>query len=187
MDSDGHPTVSLSMTGLGWHDAIDEPQALAERIVCATLMAGTSNPHLRAGEVSILLTNDMEVKSLNATYRDKDQTTNVLSFPGLDLKAGSMASDTAVAGDLLLGDVIMSKERLLAEASDLQKAPFDHFAHLLVHGTLHLLGYDHESDAEAEVMETLEASILKSLGFAEPYGPVRGLGVEEAVSMDAAP
>ena len=187
MDSDGQPTVSLSMTGLGWHDVIDEPLALAERLVRATLMAGTTNPCLRASEVSILLTHDQEIKSLNAIYRDKDQTTNVLSFPSLDLEAGSMVSGLDVTGDLLLGDVIMSKQRVLAEASDLGKEPLDHFAHLLVHGMLHLLGYDHGDDAEAAVMESLEASILKSQGFAQPYETHQDLDVREAVSMDAAP
>jgi len=186
MDSDGPPTVSLSMTVPSWHDVIKEPQALAERILAATLMAATSDPRLRAGEVSILLTDDAEIRSLNATYRGKDKATNVLSFPGFEIDAGRMSDDLPVDGDLLLGDVVMSGERLLDEANALKKAPPDHFAHLLVHGALHLLGYDHGDDAEAETMETLETSILKTLGFAEPYEPVRDRDPQEAVSMDAA-
>ena len=186
MDSDGPSTVSLTVSAPAWHDAFGDMKPLAERIVRATLEAATEDVRLRAGEVSLLLTDDTDIRSLNATYRDKDRTTNVLSFPGLDTKAGRMAGDLPDGQPVLLGDVALSAERLLAEAKELQKLPVDHVAHLLVHGTLHLLGYDHEEDTDAATMEGLEASILETLGFAAPYDAIKNNDDKPAV-MAAAP
>lgn len=174
MDSDGPKTVALTVTASAWRDAIDglEPlDALAERIVRAALEASAAETWLKAGEVSLLLTDDDEVQALNAAYRQKDRATNVLSFPGLDLVNGKAATPQP-AVPAVLGDVVMSIDRLLEEAGELSKAPIDHFAHLLVHGTLHLLGYDHEDDARAEMMEAVEGRVLEGLGFAAPYEPM---------------
>ena len=192
MDSDGPATVALTVTTEAWRTAIDElepPDALrafVERVLRAALEAGTPVPWLQAGEVSLLLTDDREIQSLNSTYRAKNRPTNVLSFPGLDLIDGR-ADLAPPPGAAVLGDVVISHERLTAEADELGKAPIDHLAHLLVHGALHLLGYDHDEDRRAEVMEALEVEILQSLGRAAPYAPVIDADPVEAAAMSVAP
>ncbi len=178
MDSDGPKTVALTVSTDAWLDLLDEsdepPDALSfwvERVVRATLRAATDVAWLRRGEVSLVLADDEEIRRLNAAYRQKDRATNVLSFPGLDLVEGD-AEGAEPPGIAALGDVVISHSRLRVEAGELGKAPLDHFAHLLVHGTLHLLGYDHDIDDSAETMEALEAEILRMLDFAAPYEPV---------------
>ena len=168
MDSDGSTTVVLTVASASWQEALGDLGPLAERIVAATLRQAAIAPWLEAAEVSLLLTDDQEIGALNATYRSKDKATNVLSFPGLDLIDGQ-ADKRPPSGPALLGDIAISLDRLIAEAKTEGKAIHDHFAHLLVHGTLHLLGYDHDDDLRAETMEGLEASILDQLGFAAPY------------------
>ena len=170
MDSDGSTTVVLTVASAAWREALGDPEPLARRIVKATLAQAAGAPWLEAAEISLLLTDDREIRSLNAAYRSKDRATNVLSFPGLDLVDG--AADIPPPPErALLGDIVISLDRLRAEAAAERKALRDHFAHLLVHGALHLLGYDHDDDVRAEVMEGLEASILETLGFAAPYAP----------------
>lgn len=191
MDSDGSSSVVLTVATASWRgachaqgklgvsDTLDASEvhgvlgALADRIIEATLEAAAVTAWAKTGEVSLLLTDDREIRSLNKTYRARDQATNVLSFPGQDLIEGK-ANAPRAPGPVLLGDIAISFERLQAEASEQEKELVDHFAHLLVHGTLHLLGYDHGHDTEASVMEGLEASILKTLGFAAPYAPFAG-------------
>ncbi len=168
MDTDGPPTVALTVANAAWQEAFDALEPLAEQIVHATLDQAAWTSWLKAGEVSLLLTDDREISALNATYRKRDQPTNVLSFPGLDLIEGQ-ATITPPPGPAVLGDIAISFERLAEEATEQRKGINDHFAHLLVHGTLHLLGYDHGDDAQARVMEGLEATILKTLGFSAPY------------------
>jgi probable rRNA maturation factor len=116
-----------------------------------------------AAEVSVRLVDTEEMQTLNSDYRAKDKVTNVLSFP-----AGEIAG---LPGDALtaLGDIVICAAVVSEEAAAQGKAVGDHWAHLLVHGTLHLLGYDHESDAEAVEMEDLEAQILAAGGLADPY------------------
>lgn len=115
-------------------------------------------------ELTIRITDTEEVQTLNREYRDKDKPTNVLSFPfAADLPPG-------VSLDLpLLGDIILCDEVIRAEAREQNKPLAHHFAHLVVHGTLHLLGYDHITDTEADAMEKLERAILASLKIADPY------------------
>ncbi|QLC25168.1 rRNA maturation RNase YbeY [Parasphingopyxis algicola] len=123
-------------------------------------------------EISVKLTDDAEVRTLNAAYRDKDKPTNVLSFPMVqpDMLSALANSDD---GEVLLGDIVLAHGVCLAEA-EAKQIPIDqHATHLVVHGTLHLLGYDHETgEAEAEAMEAMERSALAALGIADPYQPV---------------
>jgi len=111
----------------------------------------------RAGEVAVLLTDDAAVRDLNARFRGKDQPTNVLSFPAPE-----------GAGEHL-GDVCLAYETCAREANEQGKALGAHLEHLTAHGVLHLLGYDHDVDADAEIMEALERRILAALGVADPY------------------
>lgn len=116
-------------------------------------------------EIGIACVDLAESHELNLQYREKDKPTNVLSFPS-DIPEEMLNLLDAEP----LGDLVICIPVVLQEASEQQKTPIDHFTHLLVHGVLHLLGYDHEtSEAEAEEMETLEIEILKKLGIANPY------------------
>lgn len=123
-------------------------------------------------ELSFCLSNDAQVHQLNHHYRGKDKATNVLSFPSETQAA--LYSLPAHGGDkevpLALGDVILALETIQREAAEQGKNFRDHFTHLLIHGILHLLGFDHEEDKEAEAMETLEVFILTQIGIISPYG-----------------
>ena len=116
----------------------------------------------RTVEISVLLTSSTVLKRLNSDYRNKNTPTNVLSFPG-DYAA------PATNSEVLLGDVILGREKVIQEAEDMDKDISDHATHLVVHGVLHLLGYDHENDNEAIIMESLEVNALASLGLSNPY------------------
>jgi len=118
-------------------------------------------------EISVRLTADEEVRALNAKWRGKDKPTNVLSFP---LAEGYELSDENVVGrELLLGDIVIARGVCLSEADEKGVSVEDHAAHLVVHGTLHLLGYDHRDDTEAAEMEEREARALARLGIKNPY------------------
>jgi probable rRNA maturation factor len=122
-----------------------------------------------AVEVSVKFTDDEEVRTLNAAYRDKDKPTNVLSFPMLEPELlGSLA--TAPDGEALLGDIVLAHGVCVREAAEKGASVAGHATHLVVHGTLHLLGYDHErGEEEAEAMEAVERNALAGLGIEDPY------------------
>jgi probable rRNA maturation factor len=147
-------------------------EALASRAVCAALAASPYGEIADArytAEVSVRLTSDAEVKTLNREYRQKDKATNVLSFPmvQVDMLDGLANSDD---GEVLLGDIVLAHGVCAVEAEDKGVSVEDHATHLIVHGLLHLLGYDHElGEAEADHMEELERAALASLGIADPY------------------
>lgn len=116
-------------------------------------------------EVSIRVVDEEEGRELNKQYRDKDQATNVLSFPADEATIASLPADLPQ----LLGDIVICSPVVEKEASAQRKTTASHWAHLLVHGTLHLLGHDHENDADAEAMEAIETRILRRRGVADPY------------------
>jgi probable rRNA maturation factor len=135
-------------------------RALAERAIGAA--ADRACPDLEPGaEVSLLFTDDAHMRRLNLRYRGKDKPTNVLSLPGARLLVGRLGP--------LLGDIVLASETIEGEAEAQGVAPSEHLTHLIVHGFLHLIGYDHEDDSEALVMEGLETAILGDLGVADPY------------------
>jgi probable rRNA maturation factor len=141
-----------------WDSGTDWP-ALAERSVLAAI-SRSDFPALADTEVSVKFTSDAEVRALNATWRGKDKATNVLSFPMADAPEGAP----------MLGDVVLARGVCAREAAEKNVSVETHATHLVVHGTLHLLGYDHETgDADAEEMEEIERRALASLGIADPY------------------
>ena len=122
-----------------------------------------------AVEVSVRLTSDDEVRTLNAQYRQKDKPTNVLSFPMVQPDLIDTVSQNSDDGELLLGDIVLAHGVCAAEAAERGIAVEAHATHLIVHGTLHLLGYDHMDDEQAEGMEAIERAALAELGIADPY------------------
>ena len=143
---------------------------LAQSAVEAAV-AESAFPQLAAGtrpvEISVRLSGDQEVRTLNAEWRGKDKPTNVLSFP---MAEPDDLHDTNVAGpELLLGDIILARGVCEAEAADKGVSVEQHAAHLMIHGTLHLLGYDHHDEVEAADMEAREVRALARLGIANPY------------------
>jgi probable rRNA maturation factor len=141
--------IEIEVEDEAWR-AIDAVEAVVERAAQAAL--GDV-----AGDVVVLLTDDAAVAEINGRFRDKDRPTNVLSFP---------APDSARPH---LGDLILASGVCAAEAAAQGKTLADHLTHLTVHGVLHLLGRDHEDDAEAEAMEAEERTILAALDVADPY------------------
>ena len=137
----------------GWAAALPEAEALAAG--CQKHAAALEPETAR--EVALLLCNDAAIADLNKRFRGKDGPTNVLSFP----------SDEA---DGFLGDIALARETCEREAAEKGILLRDHAAHLIIHGMLHLIGYDHETDEDAAVMERRETEILLSMGIADPYG-----------------
>ena len=141
-------------------DTIPQPDVIESWVLRAIEAAGQAAD----AEVSVRVVDSDESQALNRQYRGMDKPTNVLSFP-----AGTVEGLPDDA-PMLLGDIVVCASVVTAEAHEQGKAVADHWAHMLVHGTLHLLGYDHDTDSQAEEMETLETRILAGQGLADPYG-----------------
>ena len=120
-------------------------------------------------EISVVLTDDKAIQLLNADYRGKNKPTNVLSFPSFDLEPGKPFPVQTIPCECILGDIIIAVETIEREAVEQDKPIAAHVSHMLVHGVLHLLGYDHEVESEAEIMEALEVKLLAQLGINNPY------------------
>lgn len=173
--------------------------ALLRRVVRAALVAGDPGgldlPPGTPLEISLLLADDARVRALNLAYRGQDKPTNVLSFAALDADDADQSGDSEMDTDtdtvdtvppdcaplprppdqpVILGDIVLARETLLREAGDQSIPPRHHLMHLVAHGVLHLLGYDHETEEEAEAMEGLETRILAAWGVADPHAPTEG-------------
>jgi probable rRNA maturation factor len=134
-------------------------QPLAEQTARAAIAAAATTISTKNGELSIVLTDDSAVRALNRQWRGLDKPTNVLSFPGRGIDDGPH----------LFGDIVIAYETLKRECDDDDKDFLHHLAHLTVHGFLHLMGYDHTVDAEAEEMEALESRIMLSMNLPDPW------------------
>jgi len=159
--------IAVVIEDAGWRALLPDVEALVSAAAEASLAALDDAPD---GEIVVLLTNDETVRDLNARFRGKDRPTNVLSFPSAPAPGGP------------LGDIALALGVCQAEARAQAKPLADHLQHLVAHGVLHLVGWDHEDEAEAEAMEGLERRVLAGLGVPDPYagerapGPVDGGG-----------
>jgi probable rRNA maturation factor len=149
--------------GCGWPDEAKLFELSEEIVIAAAkeLRLKSSNPC----ELSLVFADDAMVKALNAEWRGKDRPTNVLSFPAFAIKPGDRLPP-------LLGDIILAFETVEREAAEEAKLLEHHIGHLVLHGLLHLLGYDHETEEDAEEMEALERRILAKLAIPDPYAVI---------------
>jgi probable rRNA maturation factor len=154
-----------------WGDE-GEWEAIADRAARAAIgrtpqAEWLENPALI--EIAVRLTDDAEVHTLNRQYRGKDKPTNVLSFPMIQPDLLGTVTQNSDDGEVLLGDIVLARGVCVAEAAERQVTPAEHATHLIVHGCLHLLGYDHQNDDEAEAMEAIERAVMAELGLHDPY------------------
>jgi probable rRNA maturation factor len=156
------PITEVLIVADCWQNEPDAEAVIQRAIAAATEIADAD---VGDAELAVMLTDDSGIQTLNTNWRGIDKPTNVLSFPALQ-PTGAGGPDDAPR---MLGDIAIAYETTRKEADDEQK-PFDHhLSHLAVHGFLHLIGYDHEKDGEAEAMEALETEILAQLGISDPY------------------
>lgn len=138
---------------------------LVPQVILAAWEFVPKKPRGISPEITVTLTDDASIRVLNRDYRHKDKPTNVLSFPMWE----NLSDIPAHSGPQPLGDIIIAFETIQKEAKEQEKTLSNHFTHMLVHGFLHLLGYDHIIDSDADAMEGLEIKILKKMGIANPY------------------
>jgi len=162
--------IEVEVAALSWHEMLPQAEGICRVAALAAWRAADSDLVLAmAGheiEVSVRLTDDNEIAALNQDYRARADATNVLSFAAFT-EADLVA--LPAGAPVLLGDVVMACGVVASEADIQGKSVANHFSHLVVHGMLHLLGYDHIEEIDAEVMERLETTILATLGIADPY------------------
>jgi probable rRNA maturation factor len=153
-------TVSIEVEDEAWQ-SLAGLEGLARNVIASVLSRAGSESE--DGEIALLFTGDRSIAEINAAWRGKNQPTNVLSFPA------TPAMPIPEGEARPLGDIVLAHGVISREAAEQGKTLHDHTAHLIVHGVLHLLGFDHASEKEAEEMERLEVSILKGLGISNPY------------------
>jgi probable rRNA maturation factor len=156
------PMTEVLVVAGCWQDE-PEAEAVIQRAIAAA--AETVDADVGDAELAVMLTDDAGIRTLNNNWRGIDKPTNVLSFPALQPTAARQPRDAPH----MLGDIAIAYQTLRKEADDEQKSFDHHLSHLAVHGFLHLIGYDHEQDDQAEAMEALEREILAQLGIADPY------------------
>ena len=166
--------IDVTVSCAAWIEAVPGVEDVcrdAARAACAANGA-TAVAAPAGAEASLVLADDQFVRALNRDYRNLDEATNVLAFANADAaggNAGGNGGDGAAGAPRILGDVVVAYETAAAEATAKAKSLADHLCHLVVHGMLHLLGYDHQTAAEADRMESLEVQVLSRLGVASPY------------------
>jgi len=153
--------VDVTIEGADWPVLLPDAAAIAEE-TAVVAWRHVARPAAGPAELSILLADDATVRRLNRAHRGQDKPTNVLSFP--------IGDTISVAGvPIMLGDVVLASGVVAREAVEQGKTAIAHFRHLVVHGVLHLAGYDHIADGDAEIMEALEVEILAALAVPNPY------------------
>jgi probable rRNA maturation factor len=152
--------IDISIEAGGW-PAEAELALAAERVTAAAIRELALDVPASC-ELGVTFTDDAHIRALNAEWRGKDRPTNVLSFPAFTVSVGAPLPP-------MLGDIVLAFETVENEARDEEKPFADHLAHLVLHGFLHLVGHDHESDGDAEIMEAAERRILASLAIPDPY------------------
>ena len=159
--------IAISQPCPAWADALPAVEAICHRAAELALSLAEEAIGLPPSrlEVSLALSDDAEVRSLNARFRGQDTPTNVLSFAALEDDGAPLIETERV----LLGDVALAFETTAAEAAAQGLTLAEHLSHLVIHGVLHLLGYDHQDDDEAEEMEGAERELLAHLGISDPY------------------
>lgn len=165
MSDAGALDLDLLIPESAWRLAVPDVEERCRRAATAAFSGVWRDP--RPAEASLLLTDDSQIRALNRDYRGRDEPTNVLAFAALE--GGHLLTGPDIEGPVVLGDVVVARETALAEAARDAKSPADHLSHLVVHGILHLLGYDHQSEEDAVTMEALEVRVLATLGVADPY------------------
>ena len=165
----GRIEIDLVLDDPAWLVDLPGAEALASRAATAALEFACPGPALA---MALVLSNDARLRALNGAWRGIDKATNVLSFPAQDLEPGQTpVLDAGLPAGMAieLGDVIVAHGVMVDEARAAARPLGDHLCHLVVHGALHLLGYDHEAECEAETMESMERNILAGLGIPDPY------------------
>lgn len=175
------PVVDVIIKDEVWHKIafelidvllVDYVDEVARRVL---MYAGVFERFISV-EIVLLLTNDVEMRELNKKFRDRDFTTNVLSFPNYELYEADLSTLQLKPEEcLMLGNIAVSYRKILDESLEQSKSFLEHFTHILIHSVLHLLGYDHIDDVDAEKMESIEIEILAAMDIKNPY-------VEEAIN-----
>lgn len=167
--------LDISVDNKDWQKALPSYQNLIEECfngIMLKVSEGRALSKFSHIEVSVVLCDDKLVHQLNQDYREQDKATNVLSFCGLsddDIEIYLRGKDLPEKRPYSLGEIYIAYETMYMEAKAASISFEDHFQHLVIHGLLHLLGYDHIVDGEAEIMEALETSLLNELGIDDPY------------------
>jgi probable rRNA maturation factor len=157
-----HPITEVLVVADCWQHEPDADAVILRAIAAA---AEAVDADVAEAEIAVMLTDDSGIRTLNSNWRGIDRPTNVLSFPALQPQAAQKPGDAP----RMLGDIAIAYQTMRREA-DAEQKPFDHhLSHLAVHGFLHLIGYDHENDTDAELMESKETEILAQLGIPDPY------------------
>lgn len=162
MTTISYPATDVLIVADCWNAEAD-----AEAVIHRAIQAAASMVDADTGdaELAIMLTDDAGIQTLNLNWRGMDKPTNVLSFPAIQPQSGQEPDDMP----RMLGDIAIAYQTMRREADEEEKPFENHLSHLAIHGFLHLVGYDHETDEEAEEMESLERAILAQLGIPDPY------------------
>ncbi|QND66913.1 rRNA maturation RNase YbeY [Mesorhizobium loti] len=150
--------IDISVEAGNWPDEASLTRLVDRAVTAAFAETGVAG----RSELSLVFSNDAHIRTLNAGWRGKDKPTNVLSFPAFPLAQGGPLPP-------MLGDIVLAAETVAREAALEDKPVENHITHLVIHGLLHLLGYDHETDTEAEAMEAIERAALARLAIPDPY------------------
>lgn len=166
-----NPEIVVSTPHHAWAEALGEIEADCVKAARAALACGLSEIGcaLPSVEISIVLADDVHVRDLNRQHRGRDAATDVLSFPAMTAEQIIAQRDPAINSPVLLGDIVLAFETVGKNAGEQGKSLHDHVCHLVAHGVLHLLGFDHDCDDGAARMEGLERTALGQLGIGDPY------------------